>query len=427
MEALNEVSSVVASPGPYSRLPERSRAVRIPSGRADLLVLSARYGAGHWQAGRAICEAVRSFYPGLPIAELDYMDLVHPAVNRTLQTMYLTSIKHFPSGYGWFYRTTCGISPDSGFQSFLNSLGRENLTALLEEARPRVVISTFPTQAGVLSDLRRRGRLRIPTITVITDNTVHSQWVHPFTDVYCVSSPEVATRLAERGVDPGRILATGIPVRQAFANPPDPHQARARLQLDPELPIVLVMSGAFGALGGTVAACRVLTHMGRPLQLVVIAGRDRQLVAQLRRMTEDFPYPVHIMGFVEEVSDFMAAADVLVTKAGGVTTAEAVAVGLPMVIFRPIPGQEEANASYFCTHGAAVQAHNTTDLLKAVDGLLGDRQWLQTMRAAARALGRPGAARTVTEVALRLGGLIPRSGLSLTTNDIQRVTAGVVL
>lgn len=418
---------MVASPGPYSRWTERSRLIRGHVGHADVLVLSARYGAGHWQAGRAICDALAATSPNVASVELDYMDLVHPAVNRTVQSIYLTSIKHFPSGYGWFYRTTCAIPPDSPFQSFLNRLGRENLAALLDEARPKVVVSTFPTQAGVLSDMRRRERINIPTITVITDHTVHSQWVHPFTDLYCVSSPEVAQALMHRGVDAARIVVTGIPVRQAFAHPIDPREARKRHNLDPDLPIILVMSGAFGALGGTVSTCHVLTHMGRPLQLVVIAGKDRQLAQRLRGLTRSFPFPVHIMGFVEEVADFMGAADLLITKAGGLTTAEAAAVGLPMIIFRPIPGQEEANAAYFSERGAALLSHSTAELRDHVDAVLGDRERLAAMSRAARLLGRPQAANHVTQLALALGTLTPRPGRRLPAHEVSRITAGASL
>lgn len=373
----------------------------------DVVILSARYGAGHWQAAAAVREAMQVVYPQHEPLLLDYMDLVNPALNRTIQSLYLASIKHFPGGYGWFYRTTSTIAPDSPFQSLLNSLGREQLARLLEATTPRAIISTFPTQAGVLSDMRRLGQCTVPTLTVITDNTVHSQWVHPRTDLYCVSGPEVARQLAVRGVPEERVAITGIPIRQAFTHPIDAAEVRRRYRLDPDLPVVLVMSGAFGALGGVGEACRILTHMHRPLQIVVVAGRDRQLGRRLQRLAHAYPYPVHVFGYVEFIADLMAASDVLVTKAGGVTTAEALAMGLPVVIFRPIPGQEEANADYLCERGAALSARNTEDLRTACDRLLGDAESRQAMGAASRRLGRPHAAADVARLALGLGGIAP--------------------
>jgi len=376
-----------------------------PAQHFDVVILSARYGAGHWQAAGAVREAMQAVFPGRDPLLLDYMDLVNPALNRTIQSLYLASIKHFPGGYGWFYRTTSTIPPDSPFQSLLNSLGREQLARLVAATTPRAIISTFPTQAGVLSDMRRLGQCAIPALTVITDNTVHSQWVHPYTDMYCVSSPEVAAHLAARGVPAARIATTGIPVRQAFTRPLDRAEVLRRHRFDPALPVVLVMSGAFGALGGVNEACRILTHMNRPLQLVVVAGRDRQLARHLQRVVAHYPYPVHVFGYVEFIAELMTVADVLVTKAGGVTTAEALAIGLPVIIFRPIPGQEEANADYLCDHGAAMSARNTEELRLACDRLLADADLRREMRAASLHLGRPHAARHVAELALRLGGI----------------------
>lgn len=375
-----------------------------PAEHTDVVVLTARYGAGHWEAAVALRQAVERVYPQHRCLVLDYMELVNPALNRTIQSLYLASIKHFPEGYGWFYRATSTISPDSPWQSLLNSLGRERLARLVQDTSPRVIISTFPTQAGVLSDMRRLRQCDVPTVTVLTDNTVHNQWVHAHTDMYCVSSDEVAAELGGRGVPAERIAVTGIPIREAFRHPAPPAQTRARYGLDPDLPIILIMSGAFGALGGVGEACRALTHMRRPVQLIVVCGRDRTLARRLQYSTQNYPYPVHVFGWVEGVADLMVAARMIVTKAGGVTTAEALALGVPMVIFRPIPGQEEANTHYLARHGAARVAQDTAELEAHCEELLVRRDLWEGMHRSALAIGRPDAAQRVAELALRLGG-----------------------
>ncbi len=377
-----------------------------PARHVDVIILAARYGAGHWQVASAVREALQLVHPGQESLLLDYMELVNPALNRTVQSLYLASIKHFPEGYGWFYRATSAIPADSPFQALLNSLGRERLARMISETSPRAIISTFPTQAGVLSDMKRLGQIHVPTVTVITDNTVHSQWIHSHTDLYCVSSAEVAANLLARGVEPSRVAVTGIPVREAFrGRGQDRDEIRRRYRFDPQLPVVLVMSGAFGALGGVDQACRALTHMGRPLQVVVVCGRDRVLAQRLQRTTRHYPRPVHVFGYVEAVADLMAVSDLLVTKAGGVTTAEALAMGIPTVIFRPIPGQEEANADFLERHGAALSASNSEELQAVCGILLGDPAARMAMAGHARAIGQPDAARRVASLALGLSGL----------------------
>ena len=382
-------------------------AVRPPRQRHDILILSARYGEGHWQAGAAVREALGD--AGNPLM-LDYIEMANPALNRTARRVYIASIKHFPRGYGWFYRKTSALPPYSRFNNLVNGLGRERLADLIADVQPAVVVSTFPVQAGVLSELRRAGRARVPAVTVITDNTVHSQWVHPHTDLYCVSSEEVADLLLRRGVPPSRVAVTGIPLRGTFARRGDGAEIRRRYRFDPSLPIALVMSGAFGALGGVLEACRTLTHLGVPLQLVVVAGKDKQLLARLQRMGGHLPFPVHTFGYVEQIADFMSAASLLVTKAGGVTTAEALALGLPMVIYRAIPGQEEANAAYLCRHGAAISARHHGELGEACRGLLAAPARLRGMGLAAARLGRPHASADVAAMVLRMAGEPERPG-----------------
>ena len=359
----------------------------------DVLLLVATYGNGHVQAARALVEAAGRQAPSRRLHTLDFFDLVHPVLNAATRMAYLYSVRRAPRLWREFYARTGRIPPDSFLQQRLYHLGRGPIRRVLAAAGPRVVISTHPTPGGVVAQLRQEGLLPGSlAVTVVTDYVLHSQWVHPATDLYLTACPEVARELEQRGVPPERVRVTGIPVRPVFTDPVAREEARARWGVGPQEPLVVVLTGAFGLMRGAEAACRRLAWMPRRARLVVVTGHDRRLREALAEELRQAPNPARVEGFVDRVHELMAAADVLVTKAGGLTVSEALAVGVPMVIFAPIPGQEEGNAAYLQQQGAARVARDAGQLVGEVVGLLDDPAARRQLAERARALGKPRAA-----------------------------------
>jgi processive 1,2-diacylglycerol beta-glucosyltransferase len=316
-------------------------------------------------------------------------------LNRPTEFLYVQSVKYFPRSYGWFYKATSNIAPDSWFQRRLKRLGHQRLHELIEGLRSRAIICTYPTPAGVLSDLKAAGKVTLPVFTVITEHTVHSQWLHVHTDGYFVSAPEVAEGLRERGVDAARLLVSGIPIRAQFHQRPGPHWMRMAYRVSGRVPVILVMAGACAMLRGMSEGLHVLQNFPEKLPVVMVAGHDQRLERRLRQMAASSQQPIRVEGFLQDVANVMAAADLLITKAGGVTTAEALAMALPMVIYRPIPGQEEANTRFLVRHHVALCAEDHTALEHQLAEPLTGGAVLAHMRAAARRLARPQAALTV--------------------------------
>jgi processive 1,2-diacylglycerol beta-glucosyltransferase len=193
-------------------------------------------------------------------------------------------VTYFPRSYGWFYEATSHIAPDSWLQRRLNRLGRTRLCELIERLRPQAILCTYPTPASVLSDLRAEGKVTVPVFTVITDHTVHRQWIHRHTDGYCISAPEVAEGLIERGIDAARRIVSGIPIRGQFRHPPRADSVREAYGLSGEVPVILVMAGAFAMLGGVSKVLHVLQHFPEKLQIVIVAGQDQRLARRLRQL-----------------------------------------------------------------------------------------------------------------------------------------------
>jgi processive 1,2-diacylglycerol beta-glucosyltransferase len=365
-----------------------------------VLVLSASYGAGHNQAARAIQKAVLAKAPSSEVRIVDFFQFVSEPLNRFLQNLYVQSVRHAPLGYGMFYKTTSSITADSWWQRRLNNLGHDRLLDYLTAFEPDIIVCTFPTPAGVLSEMQASSGVKIPVFVVITDFTVHSQWLHPNVDRFFVAADEVAEGLKSRGIDQANITVSGIPIDSVFSRRLDKYEARETLELKPDLPTVLVMAGAFAMLGGVSDVVQILANLEIPHQTVVITGHDERLAARLRGAVGSARHPMVVKGFVDDIHTMMSAADLLVTKAGGITVSESLACGLPLLIYRPIPGQEESNTAFLTRRNAALLARHHDELESSITRLLKDKAILAEMSEAAQRLARPAAASVIADTVL---------------------------
>lgn len=369
-----------------------------PSEGSDngVLLLSAMYGEGHRRAAQAVALALDALEPPLAHWEEDYFDFVDRRLNRLVARTYVFSVRHAPIAWRAFYRGTAQISADSPMQRFLNSLGRHGLLEHITARRPRVVLNTFPTPAGVISTLKERGRLELPNLVVVTDYTVHSQWVHDRVDRYYVGSDAVREGLLLRGVPEERVLATGIPVHERFAHPPSRQEALQHLGLD-DRPTVLAMAGAFGMIGGFPHIVEELMAENLDCQILAVAGRDPQLREALAQIPSQGRTRLFVFGFVQEMEYLYAACDFVFGKAGGLTVTESLQCHRPMLVFRPIPGQEQVNAEYIERAGAGVWVRSQDDMRRTFRRMCEDRELRGQQAEAAQRLARPNAAAEIAK------------------------------
>lgn len=372
-----------------------------PAGDARVLLLSARFGGGH----KSAAEALRHWWEanvGGCIRVMDYFDaFVSPVITEAASMGYTQSVRLFPFGYRMFYEATRTLKPDSTAQQWLNNLGRRELEGYLAQHRHELLVAVHPTPAGALSELRRAGRLQQPTITVVTDYVVHSQWIHPGTDLYLVGSECVADGLIRRGVPRERVRVTGIPVRVNTALLDQREALQEKWGLQPGLPTLLVMTGAQGMMRRPWRLFHTIAS--RPVQGFFLCGKDRALYTRLKLWADRYPN-FRIMPFVRVVPELMCVSDVLISKAGGLTTSEALAMELPMIIFHPIPGQEYANRDYLVRSGAALTADTPRELGVALDAICQEPEKLAAMREATRRIRRPDAAAAAGREMLKLLG-----------------------
>lgn len=352
-------------------------------GNLRFVVFSATFGAGHVRAAEALIEAIRMKAPSAEITHVDSVAFLSKTLNKVIKSTYIELIKHTPRLWGKFYYRTSKITPDSVLQRFLNVIGRREFLNYIEELRPNAIICTYPTIAGVLAQLRLRGVLHIPVAVVVTDYAVHSQWIHPGVDLYFVGNEDVFKGLVTRGIDPQRIHITGIPVNPRFEQPLKREEIYERLNLYPDRPVFLIMGGAYGVLGGAKKVCRILADSEIPVQSLVVCGRDEKLYKSLDGIVAEAKNPIQRFGFIRNVEDLMTVSDIIITKAGGLTVSEALTKHLPMLIYKPIPGQEEENAHFIQRIGAGRVVATEEKLEETILGLLIHPWEIEKMRSVA--------------------------------------------
>ena len=272
------------------------------------------------------------------------------------------------------------------------------LIAELAANPPDLIITTHFLPADVCSAGRKAGWLTAPLVVVVTDLYPHRFWISRDADALVVATEEGARVLRCYGVASERIHVIGIPIGKRFGEPADRTMLRERFQLQPNRLTALVTSGGttVGRFERVVDSLVSLeTESPGTLQLLVVCGEDNAMRARLRRRAEQSPMPIRVFGFVDYMAELMAASDLIVTKAGGLTISEALGRRLPLILYHVIPGQERVNARYVAQRGAALIAHDPTDVVQAVRRCLEEPARLAAMRQAVQLLSRPDAAAAI--------------------------------
>ena len=367
----------------------------------NVLLLHASAGAGHKRAAEALAKGFEQ--RGAAVEVRDILDFTPPVFRKTYAEGYLNVVRTAPELWGYMYARTDESSQkpwEKRVRTAFNKLNTISFYRFMHKVRPDAVVCTHFMPLELLGTRRSRHTPPAPLFGVVTDYAVHSLWAVPRVDRYFVASAEAARQLARRGQPADRITVTGIPVDPVFAVSRPVAEVRAELGLRPDLPVILVLCGGFGV--GPVADLLKAFH-DEPFaaQVVVITGRNETLRQEAEAIGRKASMPVRVEGFVTNMHTWLNAADLLVSKPGGLTTAEALAMGKPMVIVDPIPGQEQRNAEMLLEEGAAVRLFEAADASWKIRNLVSDPRRLASLSANARRLGRPSAcAEIVTAVSV---------------------------
>lgn len=360
-----------------------------------LAILSVSAGAGHIRAAEALKTAAEA--RGLTAVHIDLMDHVPKIFRKLYAESYLKIVDRHPALWGYLYHAADKQKPDATLTKLRLALERLNTRSFvkyLEALNPDQVICTHFLPAQILSRLIGKKRFSKPVWTVVTDFDVHALWVHPHLSGYCAAAEEIAWRMRDRGLGETPIAVTGIPIMPAFSQTLDRAACAKEYGLDPKKTTFLMMSGGFG-VGAIDQLAERLLGIDADFQLIALAGRNAELLARIQALATKYPGRLFAQPFTRTIERLMACADLAISKPGGLTTSECLAVGLPMLVISPIPGQEERNADYLLENGAGLKAHDAAGLVFRVRELMKAPERIVTLRANAKRLGRPDAAQRV--------------------------------
>jgi processive 1,2-diacylglycerol beta-glucosyltransferase len=370
-----------------------------------ILIATVTAGGGHLAAAAAVEEAWRAARPGDTLEKIDLLTLFSPLHRKIYSDGYVQLIARAPELWGMVFAKSDNpklLLKLKRLQRKIPSGSKQRFARAVSQFKPDAVLCTHYLPLETLTVLREKRDAPRPFVaSIVTDFEAHALWMEACVDLYCVAANETKARLVARGAAETNVIATGIPIASKFSSRPDQKAVRKQYGLRDDLPVLLVLSGGFGM--GPVA--EILTELDKipgQFQSVVVTGRNDELRRELA--VQNHRHPTHVLGFSTAMHELMAVADLIITKPGGLTSSEALAVGRPLFILNPIPGQEAANSDFLLERGAAAKVNRVEDLPFRIGQLLGSRK-LAEMAKAAKKLGRPHAAETICrEVLARLNG-----------------------
>lgn len=362
--------------------------------RRRVLIASASVGAGHASAARAISDGLRSAMPDADIDVRDVLTLTSRLFRLYYAGGYSTAVSKFPFFYGLGFRLS--DRPHTARRS-LRERRRlwtewrclQPFVRYVLETRPDLVIHVHFVACPALARLARRGRLDAPQVVVVTDILMHRFWYSEGVDHWFVPAEPTAERLRRWGVEPQRITVSGMPIQAKWTQPVARERVLADWHLPADRPIVLLAGGVEFTCGPIVRIARAIRQACPGAFVGVLAGRNKKLLGKLSQLPEAGT-DLAAFAFTDRVHELVSVCSLMVTKAGGLSTAECLARGTPMVVMKPVPGQEAGNAAYLADHGAAVVTRGRREVVEHVRRLLGDGEALARMARAARDLYRPG-------------------------------------
>jgi processive 1,2-diacylglycerol beta-glucosyltransferase len=324
----------------------------------NVLILSITAGQGHHQTGLAVSNYLEK--NGHISQQLDCYEYLSPIIKEMISSGYLMSTKYSPTLYGRFYRLAEKLDEFENtnlLTIITNSIFHKKMLNYIEEVNPDIIICTHVFAAVLLSNIIKKG-LTTKSIGIITDFTIHPYWSFSNLDYYVIANEYLIPAILNKGITKEKILPIGIPIFDKFSKKMDKELARASLSID-NMNTILIMGGSMG-FGNILKTIKKIDSLNLNFQIITVCGNNQRLKYKIDNL--ETKHKIYNYSYVSNVDILMDSADCIITKPGGLTTSESLAKELPMIISKPIPGQEERNLDFLLNFGCGMKISKTTPI-----------------------------------------------------------------
>jgi processive 1,2-diacylglycerol beta-glucosyltransferase len=370
-----------------------------------VLILSASAGAGHIRAAQAIEDAIAEMHAAEEVRQVDALQYTNKIFRTLYSKAYIDLVNRAPDALGWLYDQFDKPWKNERRRLAFDKLNARPFIKMIEEYKPDITVCTHFLPSEIISWLKAKERISSPQAVVVTDMDAHAMWLCHYYEQYFVALDETRVYLEKLGIAANKIATTGIPIDPVFSRRKDKSEMRAKHKLKQDCATILVSAGGFG-VGPVNYILQSLLHLRHEAQVIAICGRNEELKNEVETIARNLPKNHHVavkaLGYTTAMDEYMTASDILLGKPGGLTTSEALAMGLVFVIVNPIPGQEERNSDHLLEQGVAIRCNNLPVLAYKIDKLLDDESRFRQMQNNALEMSRPRAAFDIVERLLKL-------------------------
>lgn len=333
----------------------------------NILIFSVSIGSGHDQVAHTLKNGFMISNSNNKVKIINTISLISPLLDKVILDSYLNILKFYPKAWGKIYEKTNKLDPIIDINDITNKLTSSRFKKPILDFKPDVIFCTHSFPSSIIANLKEKGFINSPLITIITDYNIHSTYINnDYTDYYIIAHESLIPNIKAYEVETKKILPFGIPIKLEFSMQLDKKQIINKLAIKDKMTI-LVMGGGLG-LGAINGIVRELDNKYNDIQILAIAGRNERLELRLRNIKA--VNDLTIYGFVPNIHELMEISDYVISKPGGVTCAEILSKEKPLIIYSPLPGQESDNAEFLLNYGVAVKASNINKIPYLINHVL---------------------------------------------------------
>jgi processive 1,2-diacylglycerol beta-glucosyltransferase len=369
--------------------------------KKNILLLYITEVSGHHSASLAIEKSLKLLSKDLKILNLNAFHYTNPISEKVVNRIYTAVIKRTPKIWDYVYDNIKVKKGIDKLKDLIHKLNFSKLKSLFDQFQPDVIICTQAYPCGMVAEFKRAYRSKIPLIGVLTDYVPHSYWLYDNVDYYICPSEEIGLRLVKKGVPSSKIQPLGIPFDPDFTMPVNKTRIFEKLSLNPQVKTILIMGGGQG-LGPIKPIIKSLEKVKPDIQEIVVTGTNKKLYKTLKRSLKNYKKKICLLGYANNINELMSISDLVITKPGGITTSEALSKRLPMLIIKPIPGQETNNSEYLTQQKAAINITNPKTINLIVEDILINPEKLKRISESCGKISKPNAGIDIARFILSL-------------------------